>query len=146
MQWDLYRSFSRGQTFKMQSRLNRMCKPHHHKTAFMNDLGCELKVKFDGFSRGWEQNIGNWLFTFFPFVERRISVIHQIVLSFVKMLTVQGFATLGIIRKHLVFTFMHWRRKWQPASVFLPRKSQGWLSLVGCRQWSHTESDTTEAT
>jgi len=44
------------------------------------------------------------------------------------------------------FTFMHWRRKWQPTPVFLPRESQGWQSLVGCRLWGHTESDTTEVT
>ena len=25
-----------------------------------------------------------------------------------------------------VFTFMHWRRKWQPTPVFLPGESQGW--------------------
>ena len=25
---------------------------------------------------------------------------------------------------------MHWRRKWQPTPVFLPRESQGWGSLV----------------
>ena len=29
-----------------------------------------------------------------------------------------------------LFTFMHWRRKWQPISVFLPGESQGWGSLV----------------
>ena len=45
-----------------------------------------------------------------------------------------------------LFTFMHWRRKWQPTPVFLPGESQGWGSLVGCRLWGHTESDTTEAT
>ena len=45
-----------------------------------------------------------------------------------------------------LFTFMHWRRKWQPAPVFLPGESQGRGSLVGCRLWSCTESDTTEAT
>ena len=43
-------------------------------------------------------------------------------------------------------TFMHWRRKWQPAPVFLPGESQGWGSLVGCHLWGRTESDTTEAT
>ena len=43
-------------------------------------------------------------------------------------------------------TFMHWRRKWQPTPVFLPGESQGWGSLVGCRLWGRTESDTTEAT
>ena len=31
-------------------------------------------------------------------------------------------------------------------SVFLPGKSQGRGSLVGCRLWGRTESDTTEAT
>ena len=35
----------------------------------------------------------------------------------------------------LLFTFMHWRRKWQPTPVFLPGESQGWGSLVGCRLW-----------
>ena len=45
-----------------------------------------------------------------------------------------------------LFSFMHWRRKWQPTPVFLPGESQGRRSLVGCRLWGHTESDTTEAT
>ena len=44
-----------------------------------------------------------------------------------------------------LFTFMHWRRKWQPTPVFLPGESQGWGSLVGCHLWGRTESDTTEA-
>ena len=37
-----------------------------------------------------------------------------------------------------LFTFMHWRRKWQPTSMFLPGESQGWGSLVGCRLWDCT--------
>ena len=45
-----------------------------------------------------------------------------------------------------LFTFMHWRRKWQPTPVFLDGESQGWGSLVGCRLWGRTGSDTTEAT
>ena len=45
-----------------------------------------------------------------------------------------------------LFTFMHWRRKWQPTPVFLPGESQGRGSLVGCRLWGCTESDTTEVT
>ena len=40
---------------------------------------------------------------------------------------------------------MHWRRQWQPTPVFLPGESQGRGSLVGCRLWGRTESDTTEA-
>ena len=45
-----------------------------------------------------------------------------------------------------LFTFMHWRRKWQPTPVFLPGESQGRGSLVGCRLWGRTESDMTEVT
>ena len=45
-----------------------------------------------------------------------------------------------------LFAFTHWRRKWQPTPVFLPEEFQGRGSLVGCRLWGHTESDTTEAT
>ena len=41
------------------------------------------------------------------------------------------------------FTFMHWRRKWQPTPVLLPGASRGRGSLVGCRLWGRTESDTT---
>ena len=45
-----------------------------------------------------------------------------------------------------LFIFMHWRRKWQPTPVFFPGESQGRGSLVGCRLWGRTESDTTEVT
>ena len=61
--------------------------------------------------------------------------------------------TIGSLRVRLdwatslsLFTFMHWRRKWQPTPVFLPGESQGWRSLMGFRLWGRTESDTTEAT
>ena len=36
-----------------------------------------------------------------------------------------------------LFTFMHWRRKWQPTTVFLPGESQGTGSLMGCRLGLH---------
>ena len=45
-----------------------------------------------------------------------------------------------------LFTFMHWRRKWQPTPVFLPGESQGPGSLAACHLWGRTELDTTEAT
>ena len=45
-----------------------------------------------------------------------------------------------------LFTFTQWRRQWQPTPVFLPGESQGLGSLVGCRLWGRTESDTTEVT
>ena len=46
----------------------------------------------------------------------------------------------------LLFTFMHWRRKWKPTPVFLSEESQGWRSLMGYRLWCRTELDTTEVT
>ena len=45
-----------------------------------------------------------------------------------------------------LFTFMHWRRKWQPTPVFLPGEFQGRGFLVGFCLWGHTESDMTEVT
>ena len=45
-----------------------------------------------------------------------------------------------------LFTFMHWRRKWQPTPAFLPGESQGWRSLVDCCLWGCTELDTIEVT
>ena len=47
---------------------------------------------------------------------------------------------------YMAFTILLRRRKWQPTPVFLPGEYQGWGSLVGCRLWGRTESDTTEVT
>ena len=62
----------------------------------------------------------------------------------------QSMGSLGVrhdwVTSLSLFTFMHWRRKWQPTPVFLPGESQGRGSVVGCRLWGRTESDTTEAT
>ena len=52
----------------------------------------------------------------------------------------------GWVTSLSLFTFMHWRRKWQPTPVFLPGESQGRRSLVGCRLWGCTESDMTKMT
>ena len=45
-----------------------------------------------------------------------------------------------------LFTFMHWRRKWQPTPVFWPGESQGQRSLVVFCLWGRTESDMTDVT
>ena len=62
----------------------------------------------------------------------------------------QSMGSLGVghdwVTSLSLFTFMHWRRKWQPTPVFLPGESQGRGSLVGCHLWGRTESDTTEVT
>ena len=39
---------------------------------------------------------------------------------------------------------VHWRRKWQPTSIFLPGESHVQRSLVGYSPKSHKESDMTE--
>ena len=51
---------------------------------------------------------------------------------------VRLFVTPGIVA--------HQEKEMQPTPLFLPGESQGRGSLVGCRLWGHTESDTTEAT
>ena len=42
------------------------------------------------------------------------------------------------VTSHSLFTFMHWRRKWQPTPVFLPGESQGrgawWAAIYGVTQ------------
>ena len=44
-----------------------------------------------------------------------------------------------------LFTFMHWRRKWQPTPVFLLGESQGrgawWAAIYGVAQSGHDWSD-----
>ena len=46
----------------------------------------------------------------------------------------------------LTFHFHALEKEMATHSRFLPGESQGWESLVGCRLWGRTESDTTEAT
>ena len=43
-----------------------------------------------------------------------------------------------------LFTFMHWRRKWQPTQMFLPGESHGQRSLVGYIPWGYKGLDLTE--
>ena len=59
---------------------------------------------------------------------------------------VHGVAKSWTQLSDFTFTFMHWRRKWQPTPVCLPGESKGRGRLVGCCLWGRTELDTTEAT
>ena len=45
---------------------------------------------------------------------------------------VQGVAEGRTRLSDFTFTFMHWRRKWQPTPGFLAGESQGRRGLVGC--------------
>jgi len=55
----------------------------------------------------------------------------------------QSIGSLGVghnsVTSLSLFTFMHWRRKWQPTPVFLPGESQGRGNLVGCCLWGRTD-------
>ena len=42
------------------------------------------------------------------------------------------------------YGFSSQRRRWHPTLVFMPGKSHGWRSLVGCSPWGREESETTE--
>ena len=64
--------------------------------------------------------------------------VQQLVLStFLTSGRLQSMGSLGVghgsVTSLSLFTFMHWRRKWQPIPVFLPGESQGgeaWLAAV----------------
>ena len=62
----------------------------------------------------------------------------------------QSLGSLGVghdwVTSLSLFTFTHWRRKWQPTPVFLPGESQGQGSPVGCHLWGRIESNMTEVT
>ena len=48
---------------------------------------------------------------------------------------VHGVTESQTLLSDFTFTFMHWRRKWQPTPVFLPGEFQGRGSLVACHLW-----------
>ena len=62
------------------------------------------------------------------------------------MAAVHGVAEGQTRLSNFTFTFIHWRRKWQPTPLFLPGESQRWQSLVGCHIWGRTELKMTEVT
>ena len=75
------------------------------------------------------------------------SIFPRIIYRLNTILIKMGILTLKIYMETLnIQQGQNWRRKWQPTPVFLPGESQGQQSLVGCRLWDRTESDTTEAT
>ena len=61
----------------------------------------------------------------------------------------QSMGSLGV-RHDFTFTFtFHFHaleKEMATTPLFLPIESQGHRSLMGCRLWGHTESDTTEVT
>ena len=95
-----------------------------------------------GFAKSRTQ-LSNFTFTFhFHALEKEMAT-HSSTLAW----RIPGTGEPGGLPTSLsLFTFMHWKRKWQPTPVLLPGESQEQGSLVGCRLWGRTDSDTTEAT
>ena len=119
-------------------------------------------VKEDRRNRGWDE-LGGWLGLW-----NKVGLGGELGLSLEKAMAphsrplawkipwmaepggLQSMGSLGVRHDWAtslsLFTFMHWRRKWQLTPVFMPGESQGQGSLMGCCLWGRTESDTTEAT
>ena len=65
----------------------------------------------------------------------------------VVFVTTGHFSSLTLLNNFtFTFNFHALEKEMQSTPVFLPGESQGWRSLVGCRLWGCTESDTTEGT
>ena len=99
---------------------------------------------------GSRTRLSDFIFTFhFHALEKEMAT-HPDVLRMGEPVGLPSMGSLGVghdsVTSFSLFTFTHWRRKWQPTPVFLPGESQGRGSLLGCRLWGRTESDTTEVT
>ena len=97
-----------------------------------------------------ESDITEWLHFHFHTNSEKAMASHSSTLAWKIPWTEEpgGLQSMGSLRvRHdwatslSLFTFMHWRRKWQPTPMFLPGESQGWGSLVGCCLWGRTESE-----
>ena len=100
----------------------------------------------------WVMSLFHYLVCPIYFVPEKAMAPHSSTLAWKNPWSLVGCSPWGCWVRHdwasslSLFTFMHWRRKWQPTPGFLPAESQGRGSLVGCRLWGRTEWDTTEAT
>ena len=118
----------------------------------------QRQVKENQFYYVKEYSVHTWSFSFFTFVRdysEKAMASHSSTLAWKIPWTeepgrLQSIGSWRVghdwVTSLSLFTFMHWRRKWQPTPVFLPGESQGRGSLVGCHLWGGTESDMTEAT
>ena len=97
----------------------------------------------------------NWIKDWLSMAPEKVMVPHSSTLAWKIPWTeepggLQSMGSLGVRHDWTsslsLFTFTHWRRKWQPTPVFLPGESQGRGSPVGCCLRGRTESDMTEAT
>ena len=116
--------------------------------------GGAWKAAVHGVAKG-QTRLSDFTFTFHFHALEKAMATHSSVLAWRIPGTGEpgGLQSMGLLRvghnwatSLSLITLMHWRRKRQPTPVFLPGESQGRGSLVGCRLWGCTESDTTEVT
>ena len=114
-----------------------------------------LEVLISGFQHGLVKTCFQVLLLFYPYVVGKAMAPHSSTLAWkIPWMEEPGrLQSMGLLKVKQdwatslwLFTFMHWRRKWQPTPVFLPGESQRRGSLLGCRLWGRTESDMTEVT
>ena len=135
-----YRSFTTGTTWKALS---------FHITCLFTSLVAQTAQHLPAMRETWVRSLGQE-----DALEKEMET-HSGTLAGKIPWTEEpgGLQSMGSLRvghdratSHSLFTFMRWRRKWQPTPVFLPGESQGRGSLVGCRLWGCKESDMTEVT
>ena len=90
-----------------------------------------------------------WSFSFTISTSNDYSGLISFRIDWLDLLSVQG--TLKSLLQHhsskasiLRWSFNRYqyisrRRQWPPTPVFLPGKSHGWRSLIGCSPWSRTQ-------
>ena len=67
-------------------------------------------------------------------------------IQFIKSLENHRNLELEVLKGSTYYTIQEYllRRRWHPTPIFLPGKSHGWRSLVGCSPWGREELHTTE--
>ena len=121
----------------------------------MDSTNCRWKLEGGDIKSSKKYNLGSWICHILPTTSEKAMATHSSTLAWKIPWAEEpgGLQSMGSQRvRHdwatppSLFTFIHWRRKWQPAPLFLPGESQGRRSLVGCCLWGRIEPDTTEET
>ena len=78
---------------------------------------------------------------------RSVGIFWDKKVDFLRILNTANMFKFFFVNLWLIFRKIHpfhWRRKWQPTSVFLPGEVHGQRSLASYSAWRHKESDTTQ--